>query len=269
MCLATVLVLLAACSAGTPDDPPSEVAELRFLPSSADPAMHGARLARVLGCIGCHGEDLRGEDWSEPGFGTLWTSNLTRTLPSWSDAELVSTIRSGRRPDGRILWEMPSHLFTALSESDMEALIHYLRRVPAGGEAHPAPTFEEGARQEIASGRWKSSADHVQAEGRAWPPDGGPQHELGRYLVRATCAECHGMGLKGGQPVADAAPRPDLRIVGAYGAADFRRLLREGKAAGNRDLTLMGEVARGRYAHLTDEEIDAVFRYLQAIADRP
>jgi len=38
-------------------------------------------------------------------------------------------------------------------------------------------------------------------------------------------------------------------------------------AAGNREVGLMSGVARGRYRHLTDAEVDAVHGYLQRVAE--
>jgi hypothetical protein len=54
-------------------------------------------------------------------------------------------------------------------------------------------------------------------------------------------------------------------MVAAYTREDFRRLLRTGKAPGNRELSMMSGVARGRYRHFTDGEVDAVYDYLRAI----
>ena len=76
------------------------------------------------------------------------------------------------------------------------------------------------------------------------------------------------MDLRGGRPHAEAAPRPDLRIAAAYEPDQFRRLLRTGLAAGDREVGLMSEVARGRYKHLTDAEVDAVHAYLRQVAKR-
>jgi hypothetical protein len=41
--------------------------------------------------------------------------------------------------------------------------------------------------------------------------------------------------------------------------------LRTGVAAGDREVSLMSEVARGRYSHLTDEEIEAIYQYLKRL----
>jgi mono/diheme cytochrome c family protein len=209
---------------------------------------------------------MTGKDWSEPGFGKLWTANLTRAVPRYTDEQLARVITEGRRPD-RELWEMPSHLFTHLTGEDMSALIAFLRSTAPTGPVRPEPFFEEGARREIAAGQFTSSYAQVKEKGAGWPPDAGPEHALGRYVVRSTCAECHGLDLRGGKPYATAKPRPDLRMAAAYDSEQFRRLLRTGKAAGNRELTLMSTVARGRYKHFTDAEVDAVHQYLKKVAE--
>lgn len=254
---------LAACSGERALDAPQPV---QFERASADVVQHGKRLATVLGCVGCHGQSLTGKDWSELGFWQLWSANLTRSAIDNDDATLAAMIRRGERQD-RELWGMPSHLFTQLTPEDMGAVLAFLRSLPPDGEAHPAPMFEESARQEIEAGALKSAKTDVTEQGEDWPPDAGPGHELARYIVRSTCAECHRMDLRGETPYPGATPRPDLRMVAAYDIRQFARLLRTGKAAGEREVSLMSQVARGRYQHFTDAEIAAVHRYLQKIAE--
>lgn len=268
----TVAVLLscaalAACGQEAAGDP-APAPPVQFERASSEVVAHGERLSRVLGCSGCHGEDLTGQDWSEPGFGKLWTANLTHSARRYTDQQLEAMIRGGARPDGSELWGMPSHLFTHLTADDMAALLAFIRAQPLRGEARPRPEFEEGARRAIAAGNLQSAVADVREEGTRWPADAGADHALGRYIVRATCAECHGMDLAGGQPHPAAAPRPDLRaIMPAYDRAAFTTLLRTGTAAGDRKLELMGRVARGRYSHLTEAELAAVHAYLRAVAD--
>lgn len=256
--------VLAACGTPATEEP---VAEPIIAFAQVDPNLveHGERLSLVLGCSGCHGKDLAGRDWSDE-LGTLWTANLTRSAAAHSDAELAAMITTGARPD-RDLWEMPSHLFTQLAPGDLASVIAYLRSRPVAGEVHPPPMPGEVLKAEMAKGEYSTSRATVAEEGQVWPPKAGAEHALGRYIVRATCAECHTMQLRGGSPpFPGAAPRPDLRIAASYERADFVRLLREGVAAGDRELGLMGEVARGRYRHLTDAEIAAVHNYLAALA---
>jgi mono/diheme cytochrome c family protein len=261
-----MLMLVAGCSQESTNQTAPPKPAIQFERAAANQVEHGQRIARVLGCFGCHGQDLTGEDWSEPGFGTLWTANLTTSAPRYSDEQLAGVIRGGERPDGSELWEMPSHLFTKVTADDMTALIAFVRSKPPNGADRPSPVFEDGARREMAAGTFKSSRTEVSEQGDQWPPEAGEQHALGRYIVRATCAECHGMNLEGGQPTPEATPRPNLRvIISAYDAPAFERLLRTGKALGDRELKMMSGVARGRYSHLTTAELSAVHGYLTAI----
>lgn len=265
MRIATVLAMaaigLSACEARAPSSPP-----ISFETTSAVQVEQGRRVSAVLGCSGCHGADLTGEDWSEPGFGRLWTANLTQSAARYTDEELDRIIRTGKRPD-RSLWAMPSHLFTHVSADDMAAVIAVIRSKPVQGDLHPDPVFEAGARREMEAGLFMSSDAQVAKEGTTWPPDAGPEHALGRYIVRATCAECHGVELKGGTPLPGTTPPPDLAIIAAYDPAQFQRLLRDGKGIGDRDLGLMSEVARGRYSQFTEAEFDAVEAYLRRVEE--
>lgn len=264
--LMVVNLSLAACSERQPSRPESSP---RFEQTGADLVDQGRRLSSVLGCTGCHGADLTGQDWSEPGFGRLWTSNLTRAAQVYDDAQLETTIRSGRRPDGSELWGMPSFTFATLNDQDMRAVIAFVRSVPAAGEVRPLPAFEAGARAEIASGAFKSAPTEVAEADMTLPPDVGAEFALGRYIVRATCAECHGLDLRGGTPHPGAAPRPDLRMVTAYDGDQFARLMRTGAPIGDRKLGLMAEVSRGRFTHFTDREVQAVHAYLQKVGSTP
>ena len=256
--------VLAGCGERQPRQAEAAEPPVQFQRAASTDVAHGERLSRVLGCSGCHGEDLAGEDWSDE-LGVLWTSNLTRAVPNYSDAQLAGVIRTGTRPDGSELWGMPSFLFTQLTADDMAALIAFLRSRPATGEAHPRPSLTEPARRAIAAGELKSSAADVREMGEQWPPHPGDTHVLGRYLARATCAECHGLDLKGREPLGPGAPPPDLSIVSAYDRQQFEKLMRTGIAAGERELELMSGVARGRYRHFTQSELDALHAYLQAV----
>lgn len=258
--LIAATLVVVACSEPAPSP---VVAAPRFERASADVVEHGRRLSSVLGCSGCHGADLTGKDWSDPGFGRLWTTNLPQAVPDYTDAQLAATIRGGTRPDGSVLWEMPSRIFTQLNDADMAAVIAFLRSRPPVGTVHPRPVFEAGGRAEIASGLLKSSAAEVAAAVAAQPPDLGADLALGRYLVRATCAECHGLDLRG------STSRPDLRMVTAYDASQFETLMRTGKAIGDREVGLMSEVARSRFSHFTDRERQAVHLYLQKLGEAP
>ena len=261
-----ILLVVAAFAGGSALAPLSHDTTPRFARLSDDSVVHGERLARILGCLNCHDTALTGEDWSEAGFVRLWTSNLTRAVPQYSDMQLAAAIRRGRRHDGMPLWDMPSPLFARLSDADMAALVSYLRRRPPQGPVRPLPVLEAGAFREIAAGTYRSAPANVARIDDAVPADLGPELALGRHIVRATCAECHGFDLRGGIPYPGAAARPDLRIAAGYDDGQFARLMTTGIAIGNRDVGLMRQVARGRYKYLAPAERGAVRDYLHALA---
>jgi cytochrome c553 len=265
----TLLLVLALCAcSNAADAPPSAAEPPRFVLAASDPVAHGERLSKVLGCSGCHNDNLTGNDWSEPQYGTLWSSNLTRSAARWSDDELTQMIVAGKRPD-RALMEMPSYLFMGLHPDDVAALVAYLKSLEPVGPVHPEATIGPQLAKEIAAGEYRNSAQDVAEHAGKAPPDLGPQHALGRQILSATCAECHGVDLRGKPaPAPDAMPRPDLRIVASYSPGDFATLLRTGKAAGNREVGLMSTVARRRYANLTDAEVASVRAYLTELAAR-
>lgn len=98
------------------------------------------------------------------------------------------------------------------------------------------------------------------------PPEAGAEHEAGRRVVAIVCVECHAGDLKGHGWDGDA---PDLRVVLAYDAAKFTRLLRTGIGADGKEHGLMSEIARDRLHKLNDEQIAAVYAYLTARAKLP
>jgi mono/diheme cytochrome c family protein len=160
-------LLISACEPLTLPSP------IQFERASADEVAHGQRVATVLGCRGCHGQNLQGMDWGDPEFGVLWTANLTRSVPRMSDRQLREAVQGGVRP-GRPLWDMPSHLFTQLSGNDWHALVAYLRSVPPRGEVHAEPNFTPATRREIASGAFPDSRQQVAKEGGSGHPTPGP-----------------------------------------------------------------------------------------------
>lgn len=267
-------LILAGCGGPAPkaDAPPPlqfDRPAAQGQPARQDTFRHGERLASVLGCRGCHGKDLTGHIWEDdPKIAVLWTSNLTRELPAYSDAALERALRAGVRHDGTPLWTMPSELFSHLSTPDMAALIAWLRTVPPKGEAHPRIRIGPGGKEMIARGEIKPTPIWVRESRRLAPARLNGRHDWARYMIRATCAECHGMELKGDPPT-EKERSPDLILASTYSRDEFRHLMRTGEPTGGRKLKLMDEVARGRFVHLTNREVDAIYDYLKARAEAP
>jgi len=58
------------------------------------------------------------------------TQHKETGIGSWSDAQIISAIREGKRPDGSIIGPpMPIELYRGLSDRDVGAIVAYLRQV--------------------------------------------------------------------------------------------------------------------------------------------
>lgn len=230
------------------------------LPDYHEARAEGRRLARIRGCIGCH-RNLDGQVMlDEPWMARLSAPNLTRSVRQYSLSELEGIIRYGVYPDGRGAVLMPSSMYRDLSDYDLGAILAYIRSVEPVDKELPENKFRLLARLGIALGKFKVEPEKI----ATMPPppvstEPGPTPAYGEYLARTVCTECHGTRLEGG-PMGDT---PGLVVAKAYKPDQFRRLLREGKALGDRELGLMAEVARGRFSHFTDTEIDALYAYLK------
>lgn len=231
---------------------------------------HGERLSHVLGCRGCHTPNLEGMLFNNdsPELGKLYASNITRVLPTLSDAELEALLRTGKHPTRGDLWIMPSEIFQRLSDADMRALIAHLRTVKPSGEPTPPPTFTAKGRKTITDGEMKPVAAYVAEYRDKLPADMGAAHALGRYVAGATCAECHGPDLTGIPDFEPGLSTPDLAIAGTYSDAELTRLLTTGEGKTKKDLGLMSRVAKGHFSYLTPRERSALVAYLKARAAR-
>lgn len=250
---------------------PAQPAQIAFdgavVSSAAARVAHGQRLTYVLGCRGCHGDDLAGRNFTagEPQYGPLYASNLTRVVPGDSDAQVEAILRTGVHPQRKTVWAMPSEMFHGLAPDDLAALIAFLRSLPPTGQPTPPPQFSAQDRKDIASGDYRPATAMV-ADAVEHPAiDLGARYALGRYIASASCTECHGSALTGkpGGP-------PDLIVAGGYSRAEFERLITRGIPTGARALKpMMVDVAKTRFAHLTPHERDALYAYLKARAERP
>jgi mono/diheme cytochrome c family protein len=125
---------------------------------AADPAVErGKYLVNLASCHDCHTPGyffgkpdmtryLGGSDvgFDVPGLGTFYGPNLTPDkatgLGGWTDAQIVAAIQKGTRPDGRMLAPiMPWHAFSQLTKQDVDAIVSFLRSIPAVDHKAPGP----------------------------------------------------------------------------------------------------------------------------------
>ena len=111
----------------------------------------------IVGCGNCHtpqgpngplqGMTLAGGlEFDLPGLFKAYSTNITSDpetgIGKWTDAQLKVAIREGRRPDGTLIRPpMPFELYRGLADADLEAIVAYLRPVPAVKNVAPKSTY--------------------------------------------------------------------------------------------------------------------------------
>jgi mono/diheme cytochrome c family protein len=230
------------------------------IPESPAARARGEHLAHTRGCFGCHGERLEGASMG----GYAVAPNLPALARRASPSALEAAIRHGIGADGRALYSMPSYNFLHLRDADVADLIAYLRSAPVVEKDLPEPHLPWTIRFAIALGRDSAMPAFLHLV----PPlrnadQGDTALARGEYLAMTTCNECHGFGLRADSPWPGSAP--DLIIVSAYSEEAFRTLMKTGLALGGRELDMMSGVARGRFAHFTDEEVTDLYAFLRSL----
>lgn len=259
-------IALAACGEQTAPIPAAS-AVLPAVPiAKGDPA-EGLRVAKRVGCTGCHMDNGRGGgfDIKTPTGDRLVAPNLTERRALYDDAGLARLLREGKTHDGHPPLGMPIHMFQHLSDHEVRDITAWLRALPA--VAHPAlatSTLSAASRQRLADGSYEFD-DHLPDAGNR-PPAVRPTEALalGRHLALTSCAECHGRDLNGWGPED---PTPSLVLVSkAYTPEHFARLMNTGMATNGKDTAsgFMSRTARDRFAILTDAEIAALKQYLDS-----
>lgn len=240
----------------------------RLVQPTAAQRADAERQARILGCVSCHGEGLRGRMMFDAGpVARVWAPNLAELAPRVSDQQFAQAIRQGIGHDGRALYVMPSPMYSRLSDQEVAALIGWIRSLPADSQPTSGIEWRPLGRVLVALGKFESVMSRMEEFRIRQPFDTGAEHAAGRRLAATVCSECHGADLTGGEPVPDVLA-PDLSRVGAYDQAQFVRLMRTGRPPDGRDLGLMREIAESDTRLLTDAELASLYVYLRARAQR-
>ncbi len=236
------------------------------VPTGPAAVAEGQRLATLRGGNGCHGQKLEGDMMiDDPMLARIASPNLSRLVPSYTDAELERLIRHGVRKNGQGVVIMPSSMFARLSDADVGAIIAYLRSVPSVDHDLPPRVVGPMGRLGLVLGKFHTEPaviDHTAPHPAAAPT--GDRLAFGRYLALTSCTECHGPDLKGAPP-GDGPSVPNLAVAAAYSDSAFRAFFRTGTALGNRRLELMSEMAERRFSRFTDEERGALLAYLKTL----
>ncbi len=280
-------LFLLALGLGTLVAPPA----LAQSPPGGDLVARGKYVFAATGGCGCHTEKDKpvnsGGRKYDGAWGTVYSANITPDRPTgiggWTDEQIITAIRLGRRPNGeRLVPVHPYPVFNGMAEEDLRAVVAYLRSLPPVNRANQPkrliPLFES-----VLLPTWLAAFAP-----RETPPPTAPTAGLarGEYLVRAVghCGECHtprgltqatdntrflGGTPKGpeGDPVPNITPDKDTGL--SWSVDEIAEYLGSGnKPDGDVAGGLMDEMIQGTtggYKDLTKEDRLAIARYLKSV----
>jgi hypothetical protein len=233
----------------------------------------------IGGCTGglCHGADLGGGKPIELGpLGVLTAPNITpaNVVAAYSDGEIARLVRHGIKKDGRTVRLMPAQDFNWLPDSDVLAIVSYLRTVPPVDR--PNGTSEIKTLGKVLDRREQVVLDvarHIDHAKIDSPPAPARTAEYGAFIGRL-CSGCHGETLSGGRipgtPAAIPAPlnlTPDASGLRDWTYADFEKLMRAAIRKNGKPLDPFMPVEAWR--NFDDTEMHALWEYLRTLPPRP
>jgi mono/diheme cytochrome c family protein len=248
---------------------------------STDPAVlaRGKHLGEsVAPCAGCHGSDLGGGNVKDVGpIMRFAPPNITRggLGAAYTDAELFRLLRHGVKKDGRTVLMMQVADFNWLPDSDLIAVISWVRSMPAVDRTSPAtvirPLGKVLDRRDAIPMDVARRIDHDHIE--LGPAEATPTAEYGRFLANA-CNGCHGKTFSGGHipgtPPKMASPlnlTPHETGLKGWTYDDFVRVLETGTRRDGRKLDSF--MPSATVAKLNDTEKRALFAYLMSLPPTP
>ncbi|WP_071674390.1 c-type cytochrome [Nioella nitratireducens] len=257
---------------------------------SADLLARGEYLVTgPMGCGNCHtpmgpegfidSQALAGRLVEQNDMFTAISGNITPggEVADWSDAELARAIREGIRPDGSLIGPpMPFTFYRHLSDTDVAAIVAYLRTVPAV-ENDPGESTYTMPLPPAYGPPVNSVADIPH----------GVTVDYGEYLAGpvAHCMECHTpMGPQG--PMIDTdlgrggfefhgpwgmSVAPNLTSsadgLAGYSDAELGQMIRTGTRPDGSPM--MPPMPYGFFANMTDDDLAAIILYLRSLPPLP
>ncbi|HEX3346412.1 MAG TPA: c-type cytochrome [Polyangiaceae bacterium] len=249
---------------------------------SEDPAViaRGDHLVHSIAACGtdlCHGADLGGGQPIVMGpVATFWGPNITpgNLGAAYSDGEFARLIKHGIKKDGRSVRFMPAQDISWLPDSDIVAIVSYLRSVKPCDRPNGATAVKTLGkvldRQEKFVSDVARHIDHTKVE-TVPPPE--PTAAYGRYVARL-CMGCHGEHFSGGPlpgaPSSFAIPlnlTPDATGLKEWTFTDFEKLMRTGVRKNGKQLDKLMPIES--WKNFDDSEMHATWAYLQTLPPLP
>lgn len=239
-----------------------------------------------VGCGNCHtpqgpegplpGKTLAGGlEFSEPVFKS-YAANITPDretgIGKWTDAQIIRAIREGKRPDGTTIGPpMPFMLYRDISDTDVAAIVAYLRTVKPVVNKVPKSDFSKFPLPPAWGPPVGKVADVPRSDKVAY----------GRYLAGplAHCVECHSTPTPQGPDLRNGLGAGGMKFPGPWGEsvasnitpsnlarysdAELKKIITTGvRPDGSKLKPPMGIPY---YAKMTAADLDAVVAYLRTL----
>jgi len=261
-------------------------------PPSAAELARGKYIFGATGGCGCHTVakqpvNAGGRRYDGP-FGTVYSTNITPDretgIGGWTDEQIITATRLGRRPNGeRLIPVHPYTVFNGMAADDLKALVAFLRSVPPVKRANQPKKIAVPMFESVFLPAWLAAFAPKETPPTAVPTSGTAR---GEYLVRAVghCGECHtprtltmatdnSRFLAGNPKGPENSEVPNITPDKGTGLAWSEEEIADYLGTGNKpdgDVagSLMGEVIEGTlagYKDLTKADRLAIAQYLKTI----
>jgi mono/diheme cytochrome c family protein len=244
----------------------------------------------VLTCGNCHtprgpggvlamDKQLSGgpQEWDTPTFkvkGANITPDRETGIGSWSEADIKRALVDGVRPNGSQLAPiMPYGFYKVFTTADLDAIVAYLRSVPAVSNKVQAPLYKAALHAETPPG----------AEKQVAAADLSDPVKRGFYQVTiAHCMECHTPRVNGKSDFGNALGKGGEEFkgpwgvsvsrnitshrekgIGAWSDAEIKRAITQGVRKDGSPLK--PPMGFGFYANMTEPDLDALVAYLRTV----
>jgi mono/diheme cytochrome c family protein len=244
----------------------------------------------VLTCGNCHtprgpggvfamDKQLSGgpQEWDTPAFkvkGANITPDRETGIGSWTDAEIKRAMVEGARPNGtQIAPIMPYGFYKVFSTADLDAVVAYLRSVPAVSNKVQASVYKAPLHAETPVGADKPLA----------PADLSDPVKRGFYLVTiGHCMECHTPRVNGQMDFAKDLGKGGEEFMGPWGVSVARNITshRDKGIGAWTDAEIKRAITQGvrkdgtplkppmgypLYAHMSEADLSDVVAYLRTV----
>ena len=242
----------------------------------------------IMTCQNCHtpigpkGPDFSkalsgGLTWDEKPF-KVTAPNITPDketgIGSWTDDQIKTLLRTGKRPNGvQIAEVMPTAFYGIITERDMDAIVAYLRTVKPVKNKVPDPVYKMQIPHHAFPGSEKPYTEAMLTD----------KVKKGFYLATiGHCMECHTpFGARGKDFVGDLG-KGGMEFPGPWGKSVSRNITSsKTKGLGTwTDAEIKTAITTGKskdgsplkppmgfpyYAHMTGADLDAVVAYLRTV----